>query len=163
MENASKALLIAGEVLIAMLVASMMVLLFSTMSSYADEHEERKKVEKVQAFNANVMQYMKNTGITAQDIVSLANFAKQVNEQMGCTADTRIDTDHETKHMNIQVNNDKMELKKDSELIQFLEDNYPGEEDINKASRTGFKYYKATEIKYFDDGRIRKIVFQKID
>ena len=150
MENASKALLIAGEMLIAMLVASMMALLFSTMSSYADEQAQKRKIQEVQAFNANITQYAKENS-TAQDIVSLVNFAKQMNEQMGCTGTTCIN--HE-EHINVILLplNENLEKYTNDNLASFLQDNY-----YDGTTSTGFKYYEAKIIDYFDDGKIQKI------
>ena len=155
MENASKALLIAGEILIAMLVASMMVLLFSTMSSYADEHAEQRRVQEVQAFNATITQYAKAEKSTAQDIVSLVNFAKQVNEQNGCTG--TMDVDHTNNHINIIVEpeTNNMELYTEDQLRTFLQS--ISQQDLT--TDTGLKYYEATIQEYSEDGRIRVIAF----
>lgn len=154
MENASKALLIAGEMLIAMLVASMMALLFSTMSSYADEQAQKRKIQEVQAFNANITQYAKENS-TAQDIVSLVNFAKQMNEQMGCTISSCI---NHSNHINIIVKNENNNMEKYNEdkLTRFLQDN---SQDLG--TDTGLKYYKAKIEEYFEDGRIRVVKFEK--
>lgn len=159
MENASKALLIAGEVLIAMLVASMMVLLFSTMSSYADEHAEQRRLQEVEAFNANVLQYAKAKECTAQDIVSLVNFAREVNEKRGCTGTS--DANHATEHMCIKVsvtgifNYSNMEDFSDNDLRDFLQNG----KQVDTSTDTGFRYYKATINRYSDDGRIQTITF----
>ena len=89
MENASKALLMAAGVLIAIMVASIFALLFSTMSEYTRSYEERKQTEELQAFNLQFEKYLQykddgtQIGVTAQDIVTVINLAKSYNEKMG--------------------------------------------------------------------------------
>jgi len=80
MENASKALLMAAEVLIAILIASLFALFFSTMSEYTKSYEERKQTEELQAFNNQFEKYI--GGATAQDVVTVINLAKEYNEKM---------------------------------------------------------------------------------
>ena len=94
MENASKALIIAAEVLIAVMIMSVGVYLFNRYAAFSEE--EYKKIESTQIAQFN-NQFLKYTGsktvkisgsekvipveVTIHDIVSLANLAKMYNEQ----------------------------------------------------------------------------------
>jgi len=83
MENASKALLIAAGMLVAVLVASMFALFFSTISEYSKQYEETRQAQNIQEFNAQFTQYMKPEGSSAQDIVSVYNLAEYYREKEG--------------------------------------------------------------------------------
>jgi len=80
MENASKALLMAAGMLIAVLLVSIFALMFSTMSEYTKAYDERKETEELQAFNVQFEKYVQN-GATAQDIVTVINLVKSYNEK----------------------------------------------------------------------------------
>lgn len=88
MENASKALIMAAEILIAMMVASMFVLMFSTMSQYSEQYSMQKEAEEVEKFNVQFLKYSKDA--TIQDILTLYNLAKEYNTDTGNTISINI-------------------------------------------------------------------------
>lgn len=57
MENASKALIIAGSVLIAILVISLGLLIFKSTSGTTDQTQELDKTLEVQQFNSQFLKY----------------------------------------------------------------------------------------------------------
>lgn len=57
MENASKALIIAGSVLIAILVISLGLLIFKSTSGTTDQTQELGKTLEVQQFNSQFLKY----------------------------------------------------------------------------------------------------------
>ncbi len=77
MENASKALLMAGGVLIAILVITMFVALKSSFDNTAQSYVDRLDAQELQKYNSNFEAYEGRNDITAQEIVTLINFAKQ--------------------------------------------------------------------------------------
>jgi len=81
MENASKALLIAGGILIAMLVLLIGVNLFVNYSQTGSSYEQNMEAIEIQKFNSNFLKFEGRTNITIQEIVTLAKFAKQYKEQ----------------------------------------------------------------------------------
>ena len=88
MENASKALIIAGEVLIAVLVITFMVSLFVTFGNFSANIHEKLSNEQVIKFNNNFTIYEGRINITAQEIVTAINFAKQANDARELDYDT---------------------------------------------------------------------------
>lgn len=52
MENAAKALLIAGGVLIAIILISMFLAMYNKMASIKNTQEQKKEMEQLSAFNA---------------------------------------------------------------------------------------------------------------
>jgi len=92
-ENASKALIMAGSVLIGVLILTLFVYLFRTMGEYAAEAERNRAKTQINMFNTNFTKYLGETTYevediekktcTIHDIVTAANFAKQTNQALG--------------------------------------------------------------------------------
>ncbi len=72
MENASKALLIAGGVLIAMLMVGLLVYSFGSISGYFKEEETKEQVEQLAAFNNQYEAYNRKL-LRGTDVVSIVN------------------------------------------------------------------------------------------
>ena len=81
MENASKALLMAGGGLIAMLMIAVAVFLFNTYSNMAPSYEKKISEGEVKKFNSNFTKFEGRTDITVQEIISIINFVKQYQEE----------------------------------------------------------------------------------
>lgn len=82
MENATKALLIAGAVLIAIIMISIAVYLYSLYSGQADQYSAIISDTELQKFNSKFDVYLGRENITAQEIVSVVNLAKEYNNQV---------------------------------------------------------------------------------
>ena len=74
MENASRALLMAGGILLGILILSLMVTLFASSSSLSKIYDESKQSEAIQRFNANFTQYI-GKDLTIHEVVTICNFA----------------------------------------------------------------------------------------
>lgn len=79
MENASKALLIAGGILLAVLVLALLALLLSNISSNQLAQEKKLKTEQVQEFNQQWEAYNKKA-LFGSDIITVVNKAIQNNK-----------------------------------------------------------------------------------
>ena len=73
MENASKALLMAGGILIALLVISALILMFNQIGAYGKSQEEMKRNSQLVEFNKDFERYLDDKGITGADVISLIN------------------------------------------------------------------------------------------
>ena len=60
MENASKALLIAGGVLLAIMVASLLILTFTKISDYQSSAQTLQKDSQLAQFNEQFTQYVRD-------------------------------------------------------------------------------------------------------
>lgn len=80
MENASKALLIAGGVLLMIMVLSFATLIFSKMGSQTSEFYEEINETEIYQFNQQFFNYDKRN-IKIHDVVSIINLAKDSNER----------------------------------------------------------------------------------
>lgn len=85
MENASQALIIAGTILIALIILSIGVYLVSNYSRVGQSYEQTKETTEIAKFNSNFTKFENREDITAQEIITLKNFAKNYDNQNGTT------------------------------------------------------------------------------
>ena len=89
MENASKALIIAGGMLIAIMVASLFVYLFTTYGNYAENMYDRINQRQITEANNEYTKYEGASDNTIYDVVTVANKAKDHNTSLELTAGER--------------------------------------------------------------------------
>ena len=80
MENAVRALKIAGAILISVLVLSLFVFFYDKLSSYYNNEHELKAIQDVTEFNKQFANYNKNN-IRGNDMLSLINSVIDYNER----------------------------------------------------------------------------------
>ena len=80
MENASKALLIAGGMLIALMVISALVYLFVNLSEYQNSNERNLEEKQLVEFNKEYTTYDRS-GVRGSDLLSLMNKAIDYNKR----------------------------------------------------------------------------------
>lgn len=83
MENASKALLIAGGVLLSILIISLGVYLFANFGGVTAQIGQNVDESQVNQFNSQFTTNVAKDNVTIYDIVSMANLATQNNKQYG--------------------------------------------------------------------------------
>lgn len=81
MENASKALIMAGEILIAMVIVGLAVVIISKTGSFSANINDRIAADKVAEFNQHFTKYEGRIDITAEEIATIINFAKNSNDK----------------------------------------------------------------------------------
>lgn len=81
MENASKALLITAAVLIAILIASLAVYLFTSMAENSASMYKRLEASEITEFNQNFLNYDDRTDLTIQDVATIVNLAVDSNKK----------------------------------------------------------------------------------
>lgn len=80
MENASRALIIAGSVLISLLVIAVAVFMFNQLSDLRQTQEDAQMEDKLQSFYSNLDTYVEDNK-RGSDILSLANLIQDFNER----------------------------------------------------------------------------------
>lgn len=80
MENASKALLMAAEVMVGVLILGLFATLFFTFSNYQKTTQSELDRKIVSEYNAQFEQYICND-LTPQGVLSLVNLVKNINKQ----------------------------------------------------------------------------------
>ena len=78
MENASKALIIASEVLVGVLLLSLMATVFYTFTNYQAQIEENYQSKEINQFNIKFYVY-ENKVLTPQDVVTIYNMVQDYN------------------------------------------------------------------------------------
>lgn len=164
MENASKALIMAGEILIGVMIISMGVYIFNMFATYSEEKYSRIEEAQIAEFNDRFYKFYGTTlndkGVakpiecTIHDIVSLANFAQKHNLQndlieekvQGNNAYRKIEGVTTTNSLYVQIDltgeSENLELKSNSYLVNLIKQNDLKEDDSGKKTET--KYYKCT-------------------
>lgn len=73
MENASKALLMAGGILIAIIIIGLLLIMVNQIGSYQKSQDSNKKDSQLAEFNLDFERYTDDKGIKGTDIISLIN------------------------------------------------------------------------------------------
>lgn len=82
MENASKALIMAGGVLIGMLIISVMIFVFRKAGQLSSEYDTQLSDSELVKFNSQFELYAKKDN-TYFDVITVSNLAYSVNNQNG--------------------------------------------------------------------------------
>lgn len=153
MENASKALLMAGGVLIGLLILALAVYLFTTFGAQSREIQEEIQIQQLTQYNAQYTIYVGREDITIYEIISVANLAKENNEYYKDFSDFatayKVEVDAQTLGVDVQT-------KTQQELQGYLQLN--SEVENNGNLKTTFK---CTNVEYHDNGRVSYIKFIK--
>ena len=78
MENASKALIMAGGILIGLLILTLMITLFMSSSELTNTYQRTKQTEEVQQFNVNFIKYI-GRNLTIHEAITISNFSVENN------------------------------------------------------------------------------------
>jgi len=78
MENASKALIMAGSILLGIMIISIAMFLFRNMGEYSKSQQDEIATVNIAEFNNKFLKY-ENQTVTAQDVVTLINLAQDNN------------------------------------------------------------------------------------
>lgn len=152
MENASKALLIAGGVLIALLIIGALILMFSNLTAYQQSNSRNVESDQIAEFNKQYETYNRND-VRGSDIYSLVNKVVSYNRtKTNNVIDTNDEgTDWQYMPMSITIDFDRQDKMKDftidndyNELKLFK----PGNMDAGKP--TIMTINKATSNKLSD-------------
>ena len=153
MENASKALIMAASVLLGVMIISIGVALFNSFSEFSRSTTKKVEDAKIAEWNNNYLKYYGNIidenekvrpiQVTAHDIVSVANSAKQNN--FNYEFKEKQNANENLYYLQVDVENNKnFEFATDAEKNKFLKEN-----SLTKNSSDEYitKYYMCTYCK----------------
>ena len=149
MENASQALIIGGIILISVLVLSMGVYLVRNSLRVGEAYQKTQEITEITKFNAKFTAFEGREDITAQEIVTLANYVINYNAQNGTTIEVCC------------PNNIATNTRTSEENIAFVQANAPYKDG---SGNTLLKRFKCVDnggnppIEYVN-GRVSKITF----
>lgn len=150
MENASKALIMSGSILIGVLLVALMVYLFTSASGMRKSYSANISNTRMNEFNTKYTKYLvteeeydeSGNYVTIRDIITLANNAEEFNEGLDEESNDFISIKIKEK----QINNSDTIIKN-----ELLKDN------IDK------KYVLFESVKYNQSsGRVKEIIFKEI-
>lgn len=137
MENASKALLIAGGILIAMLIIGSLVLLFNNIASYQSNEDANAKQSQIAKFNNQFEPFNKDE-LTLNELRSIYN--------------------------KITSNNNKFPEYKIENNIKAIYSNISADFGEIEENEKITKKFKCINIEYNNpDGRISKMFFAEVN
>lgn len=183
MENAVQALRIAGGILIAMLVLSLIVFGIRRMSHYEQEKEESLEVEQIAEFNEPLLSY-ENAIVSGFKMISLANLSNDNNVRYSSTIDGYIpiriyakllnekghlpgwNTYETGDHEKIKLSTGTTTKNKYFNMISYVGTTGNGPYyKANKNAQNEFKnlYFQCVDITYDNTtGRVIQMVFEEI-
>lgn len=144
MENVSKALIIAGEMLLAIMVLSLLVYFFRGSSDFSRSYQAIKDNEEIDQFNKNLEKYMADgTEYNIRDIVTVINFARNYNSKQ---------RNPDEEYINIYIG-----------TTLYTDTTITDEKIIEKMQNSLEKKYKiqSGNTKYFQDGKIKEIRYNE--
>ena len=159
MENASKALLIAGGVLIAILVLSIGVYLVSNLSKASDSYVSSLDTTEIIKYNSNFTIYIGRNDITIQEIITALGIAHQA--QRGTRVFIgNIDYTQELERIEEKYTDTKERKRETTELLNNLLKNNISIQTDDGFTNT-YRCEKTEDEDYDSNGIIKKIVFYK--
>lgn len=144
MENASKALLMAGGLFLALLILSTMMYMSSSISGIAKAQDDKKAAEQLAAFNAQYEAYNKKL-MYGTDIVTVVNKAKEDEIKIEIVDDST--TYSSTHDLTNYINSLKSNLKGLT---------------TGESSYEGLKIFECTDVGYDENtGKINYMKFNR--
>ena len=110
MENASKALLMAGGVLLGIMVLSLAVLLFASFGGTSSQIHDNIEENQTTQFNSQFTSYMGKDNVTIHDVVSMAKLATQNNQNYEFAHRAAADVTGNDRYISVLCNNVSIEL-----------------------------------------------------
>lgn len=139
MENASKALVMAGGILISLMVIGALVLMFSNLSNYQNKNDASTKSSQIAEFNNQYSPYDKDN-LNLMELKSLYNKIESNNVK---NPDKQIISNIEEMCTKIGI-----DIKAEFKNI----------DDEHKQNRV----FKCTTVEYDNTGRINMMTFEKV-
>lgn len=158
MENASKALVIAGGVLLGILIMGLIVVVANNMTQAQKNQEQLLSAEQVTKFNLQFESYNKKV-LRGVDIISVCNKANDYNTRE--SDDTSKGYTPITITVEIKVGSVPLNFTSQNEFIN----NYKTKLDEKGITDSEFKqfYFQCTGIEYDpNNGRVIKMHFERV-
>ena len=141
MENASKALLMAGSVLLAIMVISLAMYLYANFYQETSQIEGNVEESQVMQFNNQFTKYEDNNQVTIYEVLSMANLATQNNKKYEFEKQTATGNNY---YISVFLEGKGYIEYGLSDLEKNIQNTYSGyiEEQVNNiTASTGLTYY----------------------
>lgn len=145
MENASKALIMAGGGLVGVLVLSLMVYLFVDFGSTSAQINAQNKQNQLAQFNSKFAVYEDKEGLTIYDVITVVGYAKENNKYY---------EDNESNQIIVYLQNKQIQNNTQEQYNDLIQT------DKNSMT-TELPQYTCKILSYNSDGRVKEIKFNK--
>lgn len=166
MENASKALIMAAEILLGVMIISIAVYLFNVFGDYSKETADKIADAQIAQFNNQFLKYtgyrtnekdeLEPVKVTIHDIASLANLAKKNNTEYELTKDDYT-PEGTTFYIRIDIGNSEKYVEEYSEqkMIELIKKNA-----LNTLTNE-IKYYQCADPNIHISEHTKKVNYLK--
>lgn len=137
MENASKALIIVGEVLIAIIILSILAAVIVSFGRYSSNMHKKISDQEIYQFNENFLNYSGRVNITAQEIATIINFAKKENDKNDLS---RTNSENNESYIDVLIDN-KSFFKNIITNDEDYKDNIKFSNKVNQFIKSNNIYY----------------------
>lgn len=156
MENASKALIMAGSILIALLVIGLLVFGFNEISDVEQAKEDADEIDKMAEYMSRFEQFNrgKDNPLYGSELLSLANLQEDYN-----VSDARVDSGYDKIQITVEIKDtiDENYFQKGSyDLSKIVEDRDKLLEERAKYEEPNSKYNNKS-VKYYSKKSYREI------
>ena len=161
MENATKALLIAGGVLIGVMIIAVLIYMISNLSTISTSQEQAREAEQLQEFNKTYESYQKKK-LRGTEFVSLINTSIHSNNQNSGDAEKQIAVYVTT------ISGDKADgLSASTYCFTGADESLFLSIFNDGEKRNAFmyeRYFECTQLRYnSENGRVNEIYFQEYE
>lgn len=153
MENATKALIIAGGMLIAMLIVGLLVWGFGQIRSLQQEQTDQKTIQEIIDFNERFEAYNRTT-VRGYQMISLANLVYDTNSRY-------TETDGYNP-VTITVDGLSSEDATDEDLVTYIQTYY---DSMNSDQKNALKQlvFECTDVEYDpQNSRVLSMSFRRL-
>ena len=153
MENATKALIIAGGMLIAMLIVGLLVFGYNQLRNVQESKIEEEEREQIVEFNKRFEAYNKKV-VRGYQMISLANLVYDTN--------TRYE-EQGFKYVKVTVNGLSSEDSENEDLVNYIQNNY---DTFTSNQKNAFKqlYFECTNVEYDEStSRVLEMRFKRVN
>lgn len=154
MENATKALIIAGGMLIAMLIVGLLTWGYTQIRSLQQENVTEEERQQVVEFNERFEAYNKRV-VRGYQMISLSNLVYDTN--------TRYTYDNGYTPVTIIVDGLSSETAEKEDLESYIQDKY---DTMTSNEKNAFKqlYFECTDVKYdAKNSRVVSMNFRRVN
>lgn len=137
MENSSKALIIAGEILIAIIILSILAAVIVSFGRYSSDMHTKISDQEIYQFNSNFISYSGRVDVTAQEIATIINFAKRENDKNNLS---RTNSENSMSYIEVWIDNKR--------FFQDLTTDKEYESNVNFSNRVN-RFIKENNLQYY--------------
>lgn len=159
MENATKALIIAGGMLIAMLIAGLLVLGFNQIRSMRQEQADQEALQEILDFNERFEAYNRTT-VRGYQMISLANLVYDTNSRFTERDGYRPVTIIVDGFPSMENSNESLQ---GTDLVEYIQTYY---DNMNSDQKNALKQmvFECTKVEYdSQNSRVLSMSFRKLN